>query len=1109
MDNWTILAIEKTDDREAIKQAYMSQLPQFNPEEDAEGFLRLRTAYEEILRSLDETAPEEDTPFTLWIKQVEEVYNDFHKRNDPSAWKTLLENEVCQRLDMVDTAEGQLLTFILDNHILPMHIWNALSLHFDWEGRESILLQNFPASFIEYIIRKSKEPEHPKHDLFVAKKPVEASIYDQWISLFAEIDAMLNTGKHADPTLEARQDKLEALPISHPYYAVLETRLAMCRGHYETAFEIIEDVHNQHPDDLHIWFAYAAVLPHVGKEEEALAHFEKIHAANPGLTDAKKGILNSQLKQKDFEAANLTAKEILKVSPYDIYALSAINHIASELVQVYEEKYNAIPDDEEIALKLAGFYIRNQQVDKCKGLMSTIENPKDSIRYREISAICAALEEDYRLAVTLYIGLIDEAPKLEYYDYIASALNRLNRYEQSLSFVEKALSVPEYESDKLGLSVLYIYKCQALLALGKNDAALAAVDQGLELCKSNAHLWMQKANLSYNTGQYTTALDCSEKAISIYPYMPDPYVLQMEIYHKEGMFDQVLEVAARAESIEYNSPRIKCHKAEALRVMGEYDQALEIMDALVEADFQEGYSDAIFTEMAQLKEATGNYVAANDYINRAIALSTEDNLERRAILANILRKQGNYSAALTLYDQLLAKSQFYLPSLIGKGNVFADMGDILMAIMSIETAINVAEHYEPAYDRIVDILMDAGKDEEALTWTERRLAKFESLPNRIYAAIAHVRLKQNNQAEDIYKKTIELYPESSAGHRYYGLFLQSNKRFKEASSQFTKSLEIDPLQLDLYESMAYCYQEEKDYDQALKILDLADKAFAQICEDSQPLSNGDESPSVPNTSSAHKAPDADNTPAPLPYNFGALAMRRGIIYEDMQRYDEALTQMQLAAANPDKLDDEWQMSWIYVRIGLIYAKNFNNPAKAMEYFKQSIAEDADYIEAYDYMGDIYLYAHNNYAKAIECYDKKIEKEPDDPHSYVTRAIAYKRSRRFIRATRDYKKALELYHKKNQEDPSPCWQVYIANCKLALKEVNEAKQAYESGLDTPSQPGAWCSKPICDVCLYGLAQIAEQEKDYDQALAYYNRAIEISNSVKHNAALNDLKTKLQK
>ncbi len=46
-----ILGIEETREEDTIRQSYLSLLKDTNPEDDPEGFKRLREAYEEALRS--------------------------------------------------------------------------------------------------------------------------------------------------------------------------------------------------------------------------------------------------------------------------------------------------------------------------------------------------------------------------------------------------------------------------------------------------------------------------------------------------------------------------------------------------------------------------------------------------------------------------------------------------------------------------------------------------------------------------------------------------------------------------------------------------------------------------------------------------------------------------------------------------------------------------------------------------------------------------------------------------------------------------------------------------------------------------------------------------
>ena len=72
--SFSVLEIEKTKDRDVIRNAYRRLLMVTNPEDDPEGFKRLREAYETadaFASAREEEKKEPQTPEELWMAEVE------------------------------------------------------------------------------------------------------------------------------------------------------------------------------------------------------------------------------------------------------------------------------------------------------------------------------------------------------------------------------------------------------------------------------------------------------------------------------------------------------------------------------------------------------------------------------------------------------------------------------------------------------------------------------------------------------------------------------------------------------------------------------------------------------------------------------------------------------------------------------------------------------------------------------------------------------------------------------------------------------------------------------------------------------------------------------
>ena len=164
-----VLGIEETKDENLIKRAYREKLTVTNPEDNPEGFKRLRSAYEEacnLARQPEEAQETEidETPSGLWAQKVAVIYANMEKRRDVSCWEELFEEDVMLDLAEEENCTYKLLRFLMEHFKLPTAVWKLIQEKLHIIENSDSFREYFPADFMNFVINRCRHGEDLEFD---------------------------------------------------------------------------------------------------------------------------------------------------------------------------------------------------------------------------------------------------------------------------------------------------------------------------------------------------------------------------------------------------------------------------------------------------------------------------------------------------------------------------------------------------------------------------------------------------------------------------------------------------------------------------------------------------------------------------------------------------------------------------------------------------------------------------------------------------------------------------------------------------------------------------------------------------------------------------------
>lgn len=314
MNFWQILGIEPTGDKSAIKRAYAKLLKVHHPEDDPQGYQKLREAFDRAMKAAIEeeqkkgkehhyeykdeiedeikdeieidgvaaggdineeiryrstyrwidVAPHQAlNEVQLFFRQMRELYCDFTRRIDPQEWNALMADDFLWKVEYQEERLNVLMLFLEKHQNLPHEVWKILDRSFHLVEDKEYLLEIYDEPWIEFLIRQIYGTTALDYECF-ANRELHFDI-EHYLTLRQQAQAML------------MEDRTEA------------------------AADVLAEAHQLFQDDPDLQLMRAKYLRKVGNKEEALASLDNLLA----------------LKPKDYEAHLLRAQIYYEEQMYD------------------------------------------------------------------------------------------------------------------------------------------------------------------------------------------------------------------------------------------------------------------------------------------------------------------------------------------------------------------------------------------------------------------------------------------------------------------------------------------------------------------------------------------------------------------------------------------------------------------------------------------------------------------------------------------------------------------------------------------------------------------------------------------------------------------------
>lgn len=786
MKIWDILEIEETKDKDAIAAAYRAKLVKTHPEDDPEGFMELRRAFEEAVAAADrvDSKPEEtseqehwgDGPVGEWMVRVDEVYNTFSKRKNPEEWNNLLQDDVCINLDTKIQARTALLKYFLTHYFLPQKVLVLLDQHFGFIENMDELAEEFPRNYLEIIIVQGmNKQEYPPYEYLTGDDSCD---FDEYLKLGIQLSQCISSG-NTEKGFDIA-DMMKATGIDNPFLEIDYTKVLCQAERFDEAGFWLEDLMAEYPEIDDVYLMMGDVSFFKNDYDASMDYYVQILEKDPESEWALQGKAKCLVRKGLYKEANEIFSGIMEDNPYDMDSAAWLKECNNLYIADLKEKIKE-SDDQSLMMDLGWCYYQNEEYDQAIALMQYVDPEEEhKIEYESLLGRCALYADRYVKSIKHlqnWEELLHNLPDSEENrEKIKSQLpfcvmlqsyawGKNNNPEKAMELTERAIELDPKDPEPV------IHKGEILSKQWRLPEAVEAFTKAIELNPGAHGPYVMRARALYYMGYYGDAFNDCEKTLEIFQYELAAYVYKVKILIEVGQFDAADEIIAYLESEEISGNELEFLKGFILEARGEKEAAREIYQAILDGpvkkendifyvhDFAEVY---YHLAVIQYRTPGSTYGQVEELLDKGLMENPRE--------AQLLEMKAEISAERKLHKKALETYEKLAEIAPGRVGIYGAMDTLYRELEEWDKALENAE--------------------KQLEQTPTGYAHMRR--GQLYAY-----LNRNEEAERDFRTAMHLAPEMPYPYNYMGVLMESYEREDEALELYKKAIETGERENDI------------------------------------------------------------------------------------------------------------------------------------------------------------------------------------------------------------------------------------------------------------------------------------------------------------------------